>query len=251
MSDSQDSEQSTFRTPIIQQITPLKETKKYKKVHPNLPQSPFFLGIFCPRQCGKSTLISYLLLNDDALGQDYYSTVHIFSPTIEQDDTSRFLLERFDCDTVYSDAKLQKIIDKQKQFKKSEMPLICIVLDDAIGDDSMKRNSLLTAFISKARHFNADVILSIQSFKSCPKVSRINLTDVMIGYPIPSQAMKQDLIDEFSDNFEGGEQQWTKLYHEATQKQRFNFMNLKLKNNPITVIRNFSDVISYSENESI
>tara|TARA_R110002020_G_scaffold458553_1_gene676047 strand:+ start:212 stop:958 length:747 start_codon:yes stop_codon:yes gene_type:complete len=230
--------------PIIQTIAPLKDGKKYKAVHPNLPQSPFILGIFSPRQTGKSTLISFLLLHDTALGQDYYDKVYIFSPTVEQDDTSRFLLERFMCDTVYSDDKLQNIINKQKEFKKkTEMPHICIVIDDAIGDDSMKRNSLLTSFITKSRHWNADVILSLQSFKSCPKVSRINLTDILIGYPIPSQAMKKDLIEEFADNFEGGEEEYMRIYHEATQKKRFNFMNMKLKENPVHVYRNFEEKI--------
>ena len=229
--------------PIIQTIAPLKDAKKFKAVHPNLPQSPFVLGIFSPRQTGKSTLISFLLLHDTALGQDYYDKVYIFSPTIEQDDTSRFLLERFMCDTVYSDLKLQNIINKQKEFKKKDMPHICVIIDDAIGDDSMKRNSLLTSFITKSRHWNADVILSLQSFKSCPKVSRINLTDVLIGYPIPSQAMKKDLILEFADNFVNGEDEYTRLYHEATQKKRFNFMNMKLKENPVNVYRNFEEKI--------
>ena len=229
--------------PIIQTIAPLKDAKKFKAVHPNLPQSPFVLGIFSPRQTGKSTLISFLLLHDTALGQDYYDKVYIFSPTIEQDDTSRFLLERFMCDTVYSDKKLQNIINKQKEFKKKDMPHICVIIDDAIGDDSMKRNSLLTSFITKSRHWNADVILSLQSFKSCPKVSRINLTDVLIGYPIPSQAMKKDLILEFADNFVNGEEEYTRLYHEATQKKRFNFMNMKLKENPVNVYRNFEEKI--------
>ena len=109
------------------------------------------------------------------------------------------------------------------------MPHICVVIDDAIGDDSMKRNSLLTSFITKSRHWNADVILSLQSFKSCPKVSRINLTDVLIGYPIPSQAMKKDLIEEFADNFVNGEEEYTRLYHEATQKKRFNFMKYEIE----------------------
>ena len=229
--------------PIIQTITPLKEARKYKAVHPNLPQSPFVLGIFSPRQTGKSTLISFLLLHDTALGQDYYDEVYIFSPTIEQDDTSRFLLERFNCDTVYSDKKLQNIINKQKQFNKKDMKHICLVIDDAIGDDSMKRNSLLTSTITRSRHWNMDIILSLQNFKSCPKTSRINLTMAMIGYPIPSQAMKKDLILEFADNFEGGEEEYMRLYHEATQKKRFNFMTIMLKENPIHVYRNFEEKI--------
>ena len=55
--------------------------------------------------------------------------------------------------------------------------------------------------------------------------------------------MKKDLIEEFADNFEGGEEEYMRIYHEATQKKRFNFMNMKLKENPVHVYRNFEEKI--------
>ena len=225
--------------PIVQQVQPFKDKINRIKIHPHLPCSNFVLGLFSPRQTGKSTICSWLLLHPDALGQDYYKSVYIFSPTIEQDDTSRFLLERFNCDTQYTDKKLQNIIDKQKEFKKDEMKDICILFDDCIGEEAMKRNSLLTSFICTARHARCDIIISLQSFKNLPKVSRINLTDVAIGCPISSQAMKKDLAEEFGDNFEDGESEFWNLYNEATKKERYNFMVMKLKENPIQVFSNF------------
>lgn len=223
-------------------ITPVKpdeNEKKYKQVHSFLPQSPYVLGLFAPRQTGKSTIISWLLLHPDALGQDMYKKVYIFSPTIEQCSTSRFLRKRYDCDTVYTDDKLQGIIDSQKQYSKSEMPHICVVFDDCIGDSSMKKNSLLTAFITKSRHFNADIILSLQHFKSLPKISRSNLTDVLIGYPIPNKKMLAEMCEEFSSNFENGDTDFYKYYYQATERKRYNYFNMKLRDNPVTVYATF------------
>lgn len=232
-----------MEAPKITPIKPPKDEKQYKKVHPNLPQSPFVIGLFAPRQTGKSTLISWLLLHDSALGQDYYDKVYIFSPTIEQDTTSRFLLERFECDTMYSDSKLQKIIDRQKKQKKEEREHICCIFDDCIGDASMKRNSLLSSFVTKSRHFNADVIISLQHFKCMPSVTRQNVTDLLVGFPIPNKTMLEAIADEYGDNMEGGRDEFIKLYEEATEKTRYRFMNCKMRENPIHIFTDFEKKI--------
>jgi len=227
-------------------ITPVKPDKdaiKYKKTHPYLPQSPFVLGLISPRQTGKSTIISWLLLHDEALGQDYYHKVYIFSPTIEQCETSRFLRKRYDCDTIYSDDKLQNIINQQEQLPKGERKHICVVFDDCIGDESMKKKSLLTSFVTKSRHWNADIIISIQHFRSMPKITRTNLTDVLIGYPITNAKMKEELAQEFGENFEEGDKGFLKYYELSTKKTRYNYMNLKLRANPIEVYSTFEERI--------
>ena len=223
----------------ITQVKPDTRDSKYKKVHPHLPQSPYVLGLFAPRQTGKSTVISWLMLHESALGQDMYKKVYIFSPCIEQCSTSRFLRQRYECDSVYTDAKLQGIIDEQKKSSKEDMGHICVIFDDCIGDASMKKTSLLTAFVTKSRHFNADIILSLQHFKSLPKISRSNLTDVLIGYPIPNKKMLEEMCEEFSQNFENGKEDFYKYYYEATDRTRYNFMNMKLNTNPIQVFSSF------------
>lgn len=225
-------------------ITPVKPDKdavKYKKTHPYLPQSPFVLGLISPRQTGKSTIISWLLLHDEALGQDYYNKVYIFSPTIEQCETSRFLRKRYDCDTIYSDEKLQNIINQQEAQPKESRKHICVCFDDCIGDESMKKKSLLTAFVTKSRHWNADIIISIQHFKSMPKITRTNLTDVLVGYPITNTKMKEELASEFGENFEEGEKGWYKYYELATKRKRYNYMNMKLRESPIQVFSTFEE----------
>ena len=240
-----------MEAPKITPIKPSTTEKKYKKIHPHLPQSNFVLSLNAPRATGKSTLINWLMLHDTAFGQDYFSQngVYIFSPTIEQDSSSRYLLERFNCDTMYSDAKLQKIIDSQKKFKKDEMPHICCIFDDCIGDASMKRNSLLTAFVTKSRHYNADIIISLQHFKSLPIVIRQNITDLCVGFPIPNKNMLLAIADEYGDNMEGGSEQFIKLYHEATEKTRYRFMYCKLRENPIQIFTDFEKMI-YPKKES-
>ena len=251
MENNDEIESELTKKPNIKQlkgltVTPVKPDKnerEYKKVHEYLPQSPYVLGLFSPRQTGKSTVISWLLLHDDALGQDYYKKVYIFSPTIEQCSTSRFLRQRYECDTVYTDEKLQSIIDTQSKQDKAEQDHICCIFDDCVGDYSMNKGSLLTKFVTKARHYNADIIISIQHFKSMPKITRSNLTDVLIGYPIVNAKMMKEMAEEFSENFEGGEKDFYKYYYEATKRERYNYMNMKLKYSPIQIYSTFSERI--------
>lgn len=227
-------------------VTPVKpdpNAKKYKTVHPYLPQSPFVLGLISPRQTGKSTIISWLLLHDDALSQDYYKKVYIFSPTIEQCETSRFLRQRYDCETLYTDEKLQNIIDQQDKQPADERGHICCVFDDIVGSECMKRGSVLTNFVTKARHWNADIIISIQHFKSMPKITRSNLTDVLVGFPITNKKMLAEIAEEFCENFENGESDFYKYYNLATKKTRYNYMNIKMRENPVQVFSTFLERI--------
>jgi hypothetical protein len=221
-------------------IKPDKNEKQYKKIHPYLFQSPYVLGLVSPRQTGKSTVISFALLHESAFGQGYYSKVFIFSPCIEQCSTSRFLRERYECDTVYTDEKLQNIINEQKKYTKADMPHICVIVDDAVNDASMKKNSVFTAFVTKSRHYNADIIISVQHWKSIPKISRSNLTDLMIGYPVPNSRMLEEMAEEIGDNFENGKEDFYKYYYEATERTRYKFMNIKLMANPVQVYSTFS-----------
>ena len=235
--------------PKIKAVKPLENNSNKKKIHPNLIQSPYCALCVAPRQCGKSTLLSWLYLHPDGFGQDYYSRVIIFSPSIESDDTSRFLRERYETDTQYTDDKLKAIIEHQKSFAKRDMPDICLIFDDVIGDASMKRNSLLTAFITKARHFNADVFISIQSMKCVPRIVRSNVTDLLVGFPIPNKGMLDDLASEYGEVLPNGSKQWLELYREATRNERYRFMYNKLKSNPIEIFTDFETKIYPKNNE--
>ena len=47
------------------------------------------------------------------------------------------------------------------------------------------------------------------------------------------------MCEEFSQNFENGKEDFYKYYYEATDRTRYNFMNMKLNTNPIQVFSSF------------
>ena len=108
-----------------------------KELHENLPdiESGSLGLIIAPVKAGKSTIITNLLLNSNFY-RDCFDAVHIFSNTIMNDNTSRFLKEQYP-DTIhgeYSDATLNKILQYQESFtNKADRPFICIIIDDFLG----------------------------------------------------------------------------------------------------------------------
>ena len=101
----------TTSPPIVIPVRPEEKTKPDKEVHPNLMQLPSVTMLASPICTGKSTIISNLLLNEDFYGQHFFDKVVIFSNTIMNCTTSRFLCKRFECHTQYTDEKLQELIE--------------------------------------------------------------------------------------------------------------------------------------------
>ena len=87
-----------------------------RPLHPNLPKPPALLLMISPIRTGKSTIVSNLLLNSNFFGQDYFDETIVFSPTIHNDKTSRFLRKHATCYDTYSDDILDSIIQDQSSY---------------------------------------------------------------------------------------------------------------------------------------
>ena len=220
-----------------------------KPHHPNLPKvgvgepgGGSLLLMISPVRTGKSTIISNLFLNDSMYGQDFFDEINVISNTIANDVTSRFLRKVANCEDHYSDAHIDKIVNRQKTFDKEDQPQIALVLDDCLG--SIKRESKINHLCSRYRHFNIKLlIISSQKFRgSVSPVIRANATDVIVGSPFPNQRELQALAEEYGDLF-GGSDRWMRIYKKATPN-RYDFLYMDLQQNPPLAYHNFEKVIA-------
>ena len=188
--------------------------------------------------CGKTTLINNLLLNRNMWGgkTSAFDEVYIFSPTINLDDSARFLREHFNCFEEYNDDILDRILASQEQYGKKDMPKIMIVIDDSVG--MISRNAKIFFFLSRYRHYNANIILSVQHFRSLSTIARANVTDLFI-FNVPNIHEIEKMDEEYGGLYQD---KFKELYREAT-RDKYNFLYLKTRKNPPEAFKNFDKKI--------
>jgi len=223
---------------ILRVKSPPRE-KPRKITHPNLPDLPCIMCLVMPTASGKSTIISNLLLRDDFY-KDAHDNITIFSNTIEQDVTSRFLCKACDTYTGYDDNVLSGIISQQKSFKKEDRPFIGLIFDDILG--SVKRNSYLNHLVTRSRHYGVGLLgVSVQSFKAVGPTIRNNVNAFICGN-LQNMSELDKISQEYSGMF-GGDEKFRKIYAEAT-KERYDFLYLDLQSNPARAFRNFETLLA-------
>jgi hypothetical protein len=217
-------------------------TKK-KSLHPNLPQPPSLVLMIMPTKTGKSTIISNMLLNKDFYGQDFFDETTIISTTINNDMTSRFMKKAFNTYDYYSDDLIKDIVKRQSQYPKEEMPSMCLVCDDCLGEKTTALNNLS----SRYRHYNIDLfIVSSQLFRKVAPTIRANANFILVGR-LQNDAELDKLSEEYSGMF-GGDKNFREMYKKSTKK-KYDFMTLKLTENPAEIWINFNEKI-YPEGPS-
>ena len=78
------------------------------------------------------------------------------------------------CKTDYNeiDKTINGIRETQLQLPKDKRPRLMLVLDDGVG--LIERNSNVNFLATRYRHFNLNMIMSVQSFRACSPVMRVN-----------------------------------------------------------------------------
>lgn len=226
----------------IQPVRPM-EIKDKQTYHPNLPSINRNRGslilLLGSQNSGKTTIINNLLLSKNFWGgkESAFDRTVIFSPSAELDDSCRFLREHFECYTEYKDEYLEDIKDMQKQYPKEKMPKLMIVADDSSGLLSRKFFHFLTRF----RHYNANVILSIQNFKSLMPIARSNANAVILMNGIVNEKELEKINDEYGSQFKN-----TLLYmYSKYANKPYSFLYLKLRKNPPEAYQNFTTPINW------
>ena len=176
--------------------------------------------------------------------------VYIISNTINNDRTSRYLKEEFP-ETIFDDlSRIDEIIDNiinyQDSFPRGEKPFIAVVLDDFLG---IKKSSKINYLATRARHYNIGLLLfASQLFRGLETTIRQNATFAIIGSPNPNEKEILKMSEEFGDRY-GGQQNFLKLYKEASKK-KYGFLYLDLQSNPSKAYSGFGKLIYENNTET-
>jgi hypothetical protein len=220
--------------PIIKKIIDPPKSK-HKNIHPNLPQPHAQVLMIMPCKCGKSTIGSNCILNNNLYGLNYFeNTPIIISNTINTDLTNRFLKQSCVTYDRYDDQIINDFVSSQKKFGNvSKMPSSCLFVDDCLGD----KTTALDNLSSRYRHSNIHLLMiSTQLFRKVSPVIRANATNILIG-KLQNAKELDKLDEEYGGMFNG---QFRELYKKATKK-KYNFLHLNLQENPSQAWRNFEE----------
>ena len=204
-----------------------------KELDPRLPDiSTGSLGLMIGGvKTGKTTIITNMLLRAD-MYKDCFSNVYIFSNTIMNDSTGRWLKESYP-ETIfsdYSDAVLLKIIRHQEQILQSGMERpapIAIILDDFVG---ISRNSEVYKLATRYRHYNCGLLLfSSQGFKEVHPLVRSNMTFALLGKNSNSRELSK-ITEELGSSM-GGDQNFLSICKHVW-KVPYHFVHIDYSENP-------------------
>ena len=221
------------------------EMKEKRQFHPNLPSIARNRGsillLIGSTASGKTTIINNLVLSKYMWGGEppAFENVYIFTPSIMMDESCRFLRENFECYSEFRDDILQEIMTKQEQFPKKDRPKILIVIDDSVG--MIHQNSTLTHFLSRYRHWNANVIMSVQHFRSISPIGRGNATDVCLMNGI----INAKELDKISEEWGGMYKNTLEPMYRKYASKQYSFLYLKLRKNPAEMYQNFQRKINW------
>ena len=231
-------------------VVPVEADKSSRKIHEVLPQidrnKGFLLLLLGSVNSGKSTILANCLCSKNFYGgkeSAFDGGVYVFSPSIELDDTMRFVREHFETYSEYKPEHLQMIKDRQMEYPKKKMPKVCIVADDAVG---FLPRSFFT-FCTKYRHINSNVILSVQNFRALLPTARSNANHVIIMNGMVNEKEWEKILEEYDSIYKG-----TLTYmYKTFAREPYSFLYLKLRKNPPEMYKNFQQKLDWKKYRKI
>tara|TARA_R100000773_G_scaffold14064_1_gene12884 strand:- start:1277 stop:2065 length:789 start_codon:yes stop_codon:yes gene_type:complete len=226
------------------------EVEKTKNIHEVLPQidrnKGFLLLLLGSVNSGKSTVIANLLLNKHMYGgkeSAFDGGTFVFSPSIELDDTMRFVREHCECYSEYKPEYLKMIRDRQLEYPKKKMPKICLVADDAVG--FLPRSFF--NFCTKYRHINSNLMISVQNFRSLLPTARSNANHVIIMNGMVNEREWEKILEEYDSIYRGTLTYMYKMF----AREPYSFLYLKLRKNPPEMYKNFGEKLEWKKYKKI
>ena len=227
--------------PVIRKVKDLDGDERFPDLHPHLPKPPSCFIIVGAIKSSKSNLIINCLCNPDFY-KDRFDIVRVLSTTLHMDNKMKILNKHFDCDDHYDDKFIQDIIHSQGAYDKDDpnKPTYCLCLDDIITPEFTKRSNQLSFFMTKMRHYIDMCIISVQSINHIPPLIRAQTRDIAIG---KQQNYKEviKLQEQYGGLFgENGDKKFVELYNQVHKDKPYQFLYLKLSENPIHAYHNFT-----------
>ena len=226
----------TLKRPVVLKVKdPV--IKQPRELHPNLMELPSCLLICGAVKQGKSNYLLNLLANDDFIGSDFFDQYKIISTTLNADPKGKIFNDLFDCEDTYSDQMIKDLIESQKKYgDKTDMPSTCLIADDILTKEFVRKNTDLTLLSSRFRHFNIQLLAYVtQSFKAIPPIVRNNATDIIVMKQSNAKELEK-IAEEYSPMF-GDDKIFKQLYDYAIGYGPYNFLYLKLSQNPAEAFR--------------
>lgn len=223
---------------------PINDNKKY---HPHLPSINRNAGsitlLIGATSAGKTTTLVNMTLGKNFWGgkQSAFEKIYLFSPSVLVDDSIRHLKEVAEWKTDFKDEYLQEILARQLSFEKKDMPKILIIVDDAVG--LIHRNSALNKFLSRYRHYNANVIMSVQHFRSISPIGRANATNVLLFNGIVNAKEMEKIQEEWGGIYKDTLE---RMYYKFANK-KYQFLHLMLRKNPAEMFLNFQKKLDWEK----
>jgi hypothetical protein len=160
------------------EIIPL-PIKTPDKLHSYLPSQHML--ITAPTASGKTVLLINMIGRKKFPYLKYYEKIHVFSPTVEIDNSwnllkniknSPYVLkEDMDIDYIYD------LIARQEEdillLGKNKAKHHLLVIDDHGGDMKSSKNRFMVSLLMRLRHSNIHLWLTTQSYRAIPRGMRL------------------------------------------------------------------------------
>jgi GTPase SAR1 family protein len=176
------------------------------------------------RNSGKSVLAKYLIEKSKP-----FDRVIVFCPT-ETINTwyGRFLDPRFifeEYNELYLEALFKKLEKENANKSKEQMKSVLLILDDCVGDVSLRNSKVLKKIYVRSRHINLSLMVISQSLMELNPLQRANCDYICVS--VLNHSSVESLADQYSSGRNFTKKDFIKMYYDTV----VNFNWLCINNN--------------------
>lgn len=168
-----------------------------------IPKHPFRLLLSGQSGSGKTLCLLNLLLRPEFyLG--FFKFIILISPNYHNDKNyevlKKFILQeeirarkdkkykpvRLEHYEKYDKTEFDKLMGELSEAKTklgTNMPNVLFILDDCIDDPKLMNSTFYSLLGTRSRHYNASVMITTQSYKRVKRVTRLNMSHVILFKP--------------------------------------------------------------------
>jgi hypothetical protein len=130
---------------------------------------------------------------------------------------------------------------RQLEIPKDKRPKQMIVIDDSVG--LIERNSSINYLGTRYRHYNCNMIMSVQSFRACSPIMRTNANCVILMNGIMNAKEMEKILDEYNDIYKGTLGYCYRKY----ANKKYDFIFMKVRENPPQMFHGFHTEINWKQ----